>query len=100
MSEQQGPPGWVLWFYAGWKVVTALVICVGGCLPTVFLGWDTMIPSGKLVAIGGLAVTAWKAMDMEIRQILKRLVEGKPPVDIPNGNGGHTQHFEKANTGK
>lgn len=85
----------ILWFYAGWKVTTALVLVVGGCLPTVILGWDTMITSGKLVAIGGLGVSAWKAMDIEIRQILKRLAEGKPPVDIPNGNGGHTEILKK-----
>lgn len=105
MSEQSGPPKqckwmeWIPWFYAGWKVVTAVVIVVGGCLPTVFLGWDTMIPSGKLVAVGGLILAAWKAADIEIRQILKRLIEGKPPVDIQNGNGGHTQHIQKPTQG-
>ena len=87
----------ILWFYAYWKVITAVVLVVGGCLPTVILGWDTMIASGKLVAVGGLILSAWKAADIEIRQILRRLAEGKPPVDIPNGNGdsGHTQQFQK-----
>lgn len=88
-------PG-LLWFYAGWKAVTALVIVVGASLPTVVLGWDTMLPSGKWVAVAGLGVSAWKALDMSVRETVKRLMEGKTPVDIPkDGNGGHTQFIQK-----
>lgn len=86
----------LLWFYACWKAVTALIIVVGASLPTVVLGWDTMLPSGKVVAVGGLVVSAWKALDMSVRDTVKRLVEGKTPVEVPkNDNGGHTQHIQK-----
>lgn len=86
----------LLWFYAGWKAATALVIVVGASLPTVVLGWDTMLPSGKWVAVGGLVVSAWKALDMSVRETVKRIIEGKTPVEVPqNGNGGHTQHIQK-----
>ena len=79
----------LLWFYAAWKAVTALVIVVGSNLPTVVLGWDTMLMSGKIVAVGGLVVSAWKALDMAVRDTVKRLVDGKAPVELPkNGNGG------------
>ena len=88
--------GALLWFYAGWKAATALIIVVGACLPTVVLGWDTMLPSGKLVAVAGLVVTGWKALDMSVRDTVKRLLEGKTPVEIPkNGNGGNTEILKK-----
>lgn len=88
--------GFLPWFYAAWKGLTAIVLVVGGCIPTVFLGWDTMLPSGKLVAVSGLIVSAWKAADMSVRDTVKRLMEGKPPSDIPkDGNGGHTQFIDK-----
>lgn len=94
--QKPGKFGPLLWFYAGWKASTALVIVVGASLPTVVLGWDTMLPSGKLVAVAGLVVTGWKALDMSVRETVKRLMEGKSPVDIPkNGNGGHTEHLKK-----
>lgn len=81
--------GPLLWFYAGWKAATALVIVVGASLPTVVLGWDTMLPSGKIVAVGGLVVSAWKALDMAVRDTVRRILEGKTPVEIPKGvNGG------------
>lgn len=90
--------GPLLWFYAGWKAVTALVIVVGASLPTVVLGWDTMLLSGKIVAIGGLIVSAWKALDMAVRDTVRRLLEGKTPVEIPkgaNGGTGDTTHIQK-----
>lgn len=85
--------GPLLWFYAGWKALTALVIVVGSNLPTVVLGWDTMLYSGKLVAVSGLVVSAWKALDMSVRETVKRLMEGKSPVEIPKN--GDTQHIQK-----
>lgn len=86
----------ILWFYAGWNTLTGVVIVVGATLPTIVLGWDTMLPSGKAVAITGVIVAAWKAVDLELRRVIRRVMEGKPPVDIPqNGNGGHTEHLKK-----
>lgn len=110
MSEpQQEPPQQIrrfvliLWLYAGWNTLTGVVIVVGATLPTIVLGWDMMLPSGKAVAIIGVTVAAWKAVDLEFRRIIRRVMEGKPPVEIPkNGNGGSsnggsgdTQHFPK-----
>lgn len=89
------------WVYASWKAATAVVIVVGAGLPTVILGWDTMLPSGKFVAVAGLLVSGWKALDVIIDQIMRRVSQGKPPmpVDASNGgsggSGGHTQIIKK-----
>lgn len=94
---------WFLWFYAWWKVVTAIVIVVLGCIPTVFLGWDTMLPSGKLVAVGGLVLSAWKAVDLVFDKMAARITEGKSPMAIPGQNGvrGDMEQIQKpAESGK
>ena len=83
----------ILWYHAVWKTLTAIVVVVGGSLPTVVLGWDTMLVSGKVVAIGGLVVSAWKAVDLLFDQTMRRLSQGKTPMPI-NGNND-TQHFTK-----
>lgn len=88
--------GFLSWFYAAWKAATALILVVGSNLPTAILGWDTMLFSGKLVAVVGLIVSGWKALDMSVRETVKRLMEGKSPVEIPtNGNSGNTQHIQR-----
>lgn len=88
--------GFIHWFYASWKAVTALILVVGANLPTAVLGWDTMLFSGKFVAVVGLVVSGWKALDMSVKETVKRLMEGKTPVEIPkNGSEGNTQHIQK-----
>jgi hypothetical protein len=82
----------IYWWYAAWKILGAVVIVVGGAIPTVILGWDTMLPSGKFVAVVGLGVAAWKAVDAEFKQVVKRISEGKPPVPL---NGGNTEIIKK-----
>lgn len=97
MNEQ--PPQFkrfdpIYWFYAGWKAFSGVVIVVGGSSATAILGWDTMLPSGKVVAVLGLVVAGIKSLDMLFDQTMRRLAEGKPPVPI-NGNGGHTEQLKK-----
>lgn len=91
----------IQWLYAGWKICGAVVIVVGGALPTVILGWSTMLPSGKFVALSGLVVSAWKSVDLLFDQTMRRVSQGKTPMPI-NGNGGSgdTQHIQKEPSGK
>lgn len=84
----------IYWIYAGWKAISGVVIVVGGSAATAILGWDTMLPSGKFVAILGLIVAGTKSLDMLFDQTMRRLSQGKPPVPV-NGNGGHTEQLKK-----
>ena len=92
----------IQWWYTGWKICGAVVKVAGPAMPTVFLGWDTMLMSGKLVAAGGLFVSAWGAVDLLFDQTMRRISEGKTPVQIPGGNGGSgdTQIIKKPEPGK
>lgn len=83
------------WVYACWKAVSGVVIVVGASAPTAILGWDTMLPSGKFVAILGLTVAGAKSLDMLFDQTMRRLSEGKTPVPINGNSGHHTEHIKK-----
>ena len=74
------------WKLAIWKCVTAVVVVVGVGLPTIILNWDTMTNQGRTVAVIGLGLACWKAVDVFLDQTVSRLAQGKPPIQI-NGNG-------------
>jgi len=84
----------IYWLYAAWKALSGVVIVVGGAMPTVLLGWDTMLPSGKMVAVAGLVVSGFKSIDMLFDHTMRRLADGKTPA-ASNGNGGDTQQVPK-----
>lgn len=70
--------------HAIWKAFSGAALVVLGASPTVVLGWDTMLLSGKIVACMGIAVSVIKALDLFFDQTLARLDAGKPPVPLPN----------------
>lgn len=83
------------WKHAVWKVLSGALLVLLGSLPTVLLGWDTMLPSGKLVAVSGLAVSVIKSIDMLFDQTMSRLAAGKLPVKLDGQNGHDTAHLKK-----
>ena len=88
------------WKHAIWKMFSGVVVVVLGSMPTIVLNWDTMLPSGKLVALSGAAVSAVKALDMLLDQTMARLAAGKTPVQLPGQNGHDTAHIKKPDVPK
>lgn len=85
----------IYWKHAIWKILSgALLVGLGGA-PTIVLGWDTMLMSGKIVAICGLVVSVIKSVDMLMDQTLSRLAAGKLPVKLDGQNGFDTTHITK-----
>jgi len=83
------------WKHAIWKVFSGASMVFLGSLPTVILGWDTMLPSGKLVAVSGLAISVIKSIDMLFDQTMSRLAAGKLPVKLDGQNGHDTALTKK-----
>lgn len=82
------------WKLAIWKCATAVVVVVGVGLPTIILNWDTMTNQGRTVAVIGLCLACWKAVDVFLDQTVSRLARGKPPIAI-DGNG-HVETITEA----
>ncbi len=71
--------------HAIWKAWSGAMLVLLGSAPTVVLGWDTMLISGKVVACIGLAIAVIKSLDLFFDQTLARLAAGKTPVQVING---------------
>jgi len=85
----------IYWKHAIWKAISGPLIVLLGAAPTVVLGWDTMLPSGKYVAVSGLLLTVIKSLDLLFDQTIARVAAGKTPMPIAGQNGGDTQHIQK-----
>jgi len=83
----------IYWKHAIWKACSGSLLILFGAAPTVVLGWDTMLLSGKIVACIGLAVAVLKALDMLFDQTMSRLAAGKTPMPLPDPNGKHDTAF-------
>ena len=90
----------IYWKHAIWKALSGPLIVVLVATPTVVLGWDTMLLSGKIVAVTGLVVSWIKSIDLLFDQTMARLAAGKTPMPIPGQNGGDTTHIHKEPPGK
>lgn len=77
------------WKLAIWKVWSGSIIVLLAGAPSLVLGWDTMLISGRVVAIIGLIINLVKFLDAFFDQTVSRLAAGKPPVPI--GGNGHTE---------
>jgi len=90
----------IYWKHAVWKAFSGPLLVVLGATPTVVLGWDTMLLSGKIVATTGLFMSWIKAIDLLFDQTMARLAAGKSPMPIQGQNGGDTQHNQSEAPGK
>lgn len=91
----------IYWKHAIWKAVSGSLLILLGAAPTVVLGWDTMLLSGKIVACIGLAVAVIKSVDMLFDQTMSRLAAGKTPMPVPDPSGkGDTNLIQKAPPGE
>jgi hypothetical protein len=88
----------IYWKHAIWKASSGAVLVLLGGIPTVVLGWDSMIISGKIVACTGLAAQVIKSLDMFGDQTMSRLAAGKLPVKLEGQNG--TKHITKEEVAK
>lgn len=85
----------IYWKHAIWKAFSGAALVGLSSAPTVVLGWDTMILSGKIVAVMGIVVSVIKSLDMFFDQTLARLASGKLPVKLDGQNGHDTAHITK-----
>jgi len=85
----------IYWKHAAWKAFSGSALVGLGSAPTVILGWDTMLLSGKLVACIGIAISIIKSLDMLFDQTLSRVAAGKLPVKLDGQNGFDTTHITK-----
>ena len=81
--------------HAIWKAFSGALLVAGGAAPTIILGWDSMLPSGKMVACIGIGMSVVKSLDMFFDQTLARLTAGKLPVKLEGQNGHDTTHITK-----
>ena len=86
----------IYWRHAIWKACSGAVLVAGGAAPTVILGWDTMILSGKIVACLGIFMSVIKSLDMFFDTTMNRLAAGKLPVKLDGQNGVDTAHLKKS----
>ncbi len=86
----------IYWKHAIWKAFSGSILVGLGTAPTVVLGWDTMITSGKIVAVIGIVVAVVKSLDMFFDQTMNRLAAGKLPVKLDGQNGVDTAHLKKS----
>lgn len=90
-----------LWYWklAIWKFYCGMFLVLAGAVPASVMNWYQMNSVEKFIAVLGLGVVAHKFADAFIDQTISRLLQGKPPVVIPNGNGhGDTSFVAKTTT--
>ena len=84
--------------HARWKAWSGTVVVGLSTAPTSILSWDTMLVSGKLVALSGILIAMIKAYDMFYDQTMSRVAAGKLPVKLDGQNGFDTTHMTKTET--